>query len=434
MAKQKKSTGLVGLLETRQNYHSTQSIEKWKQATTAFESPANPSRVLLYDLYDDILLDGHVESVWGKRQDSILNRRLSFVRDGVEDEEATRLLNSPDMRRLLRELLNTILYGYTLIQVNSVFYDDEQECHRIDFDLIPRKHVHPEADFRCVSREQSGCGRDFFYTTPPLSNYMIWAGEPVDKGLLVKAAPYVIYKRGGFGDWAQFSEMFGMPFREITYDAYDEDTRRRLNEFMQQWSSSTYLVHQSDVKVVIHPTGGNAQSADVYDRFIRMCDAGISKTILGNTLTTEQGENGARSLGEVHESEEDAKKASDERFILSVLNTQLRAVFKRLGVNLSGGEIWFEAPEKDWNAMQTKWNVVSAVSDKVPVSDDYIYEEFDIPKPDNYEEMKEEMRTEKQAGLHSIFGGREPAKDEEKPAKPAGKNKNLFHRIINFFV
>jgi phage gp29-like protein len=434
MAKKKQSTGLVGLLETRQNYHSSQSIKKWEQAIAAFESPSNPSRVLLYDLYDEVLLDGHVESVWGKRQDGILNRRLSFVRDGVEDEEATKLLNSPDMRRLLKELLNTILYGYTLIQINSVLYDEEQECHRINFDLIPRKHVHPEPDFQCVSKEQSSVSLDFLYANPPLSHYMIWAGEPTDKGLLVKVAPYVIYKRGEQGDWAQFSEMFGMPFREISYDAYDEDTKKKLSEFMEQWSASTYLVHQSDVKVTIHPTGGSAQSADVYDRFIQMCDAGISKTILGNTLTTEQGANGARSLGEVHENEEDDKKASDEHFILSVLNTQLRAVFKRLGVNLGGGEIWFDAPEKDWNDLQSKWNVVSAVSDKIPVSDDYIYEEFDIPKPDNYEEMKEEMRVEKQAGYHSMFGVGEPPKGKEKPEKADDKKQNLFHRVINFFV
>jgi len=342
--RQTKKAGLTGLIDTRQTYHSTQSIDRWKQAINAFESKDNPTRVLLYDMYEDISLDGQVEAVWGKRQDNILNRKLSFVRDGVEEEEITKLLASPDMREILREIHFSIACGYTLIQINDIRLDEEQECYRIDFDLMPRKHVHPEPAFECISKEQFSCDRDFLYMKPPLSNYMLWAGEPKDKGLFVKVAPYVIYKRGGFGDWAQFSEMFGMPFREAIYDSYDDSTRAKIQDFMEQWSASTYFVHQKDVELKIHDTGGSTQSSDVYDRFIAVCDAGISKTILGNTLTTEQGENGARSLGEVHENEEDAKKTSDDRFILSVLNTQFRAILKRFGFNVAGGEIWYQSP------------------------------------------------------------------------------------------
>jgi phage gp29-like protein len=437
-----KTKALAALLETRQTYHSTQSIERWKRAINAFESITNPNRVLLYDLYEDILLDGHLEATWGKRQDAVLNRRLSFVRDGIEDDDITQLLNSPDMRELIRRLHETIAYGYTLIQINNVHFDDEQEQYRIDFDLIPRKHVHPEPDFRCVSRDQYGAQKDFLYMQPPLANYMVWAGNPNDMGLFVKVAPYVIYKRGGFGDWAQFSEMFGMPFREAIYDAYDDDTRRKIQDFMKQWSASTYLVHQRDVELKIHPTGNSAQSSEVYERLIQVCDAGISKTILGNTLTTEQGDKGARSLGEVHQDEEDDKKASDERFILSVLNTQFRAVLKRFNIPVAGGEIWFEAPDKNWSALQTKWNVISAVAGKIPVDDDYIYEEFDIPKPDNYEQIKEEMKLEKHAGLAAMFDTGAPPKnkpvnkndDDDDDSDDDKNNKNLFARLRDFFV
>lgn len=429
----KKNTGITGLVETRQNYHSTQSITRWKSAINTFESRENPSRVLLYDMYDDLLLDGHLEAVWGKRQDNILNRRLNFVRDGVEDEKITRLLNSPDMRGILRELHNTVIYGFTLIQINGIIYDDNEECYRIDYDLIPRKHVHPEPSFECISREQGAVTRDWLYREPPLSNYLISAGEPADKGLLVKAAPYVIYKRGSFGDWAQFSEMFGMPFREAVYEAYDTETRAKIQSFLEQWSTNAYLVHQRDVEIKIHDTGASSASSDIYHSFIQICDAGISKTILGNTLTTEQGANGARSLGEVHENEEDAKKKSDDSLILSILNTQFRAVLKRFGIDASGGEIWFESPDKDWSKLQSKWNVINAIADKIPIADDYIYEEFDVPKPDNYEELKEEQRLEKQAGFASIFGASGHGHNHPDP-DPEPRKTNLFARLADFFA
>ena len=421
---------IVQNIQIHRAAHNTQDIENWKSAVRAFENITNPNRTLLYDLYEDILLDGQIEATWGKRQDAVLNKELVFVRDGVEDEEITAMLNSPDMRLLIRELHNSIAWGYTLIQVNDIWYDSDEETYKVDFDLIPRKHVHPEEGFECVSKQQSLTSKDWLYKELPLANYMLWAGDPNDKGLFVKAAQYVIYKRGGFGDWSQFAEMFGMPFREMIYDDYDEATRAKLEQGLQEWGGAGYSIHPRSTELKIHETGGSTGSNEVYDRLIQACDASISKTILGNTLTTEQGENGARSLGEVHKEVEDAKTESDKRFLLAILNTRFRAILKRFGINVAGGSIWYRSPDQDWNALQTKWNVISAISDKVPVDDDYIYEEFDIPKPENYEAMKEEMRT---ANSFTPFETplQNPLKDGEmQPRKP----KNLLERIHSFFV
>ena len=135
--------------------HNTQDIQIWKSAIRAFENLTNPSRVALYDLYEDIILDGQIEATWGKRQDAVLNQELVFVRDGVEDEQINKLLNSPDMRIIIKELHNSIAWGFTLIQINNIYYDENEEVYKIDFDLIPRKHVHPEEGFECISRQQS---------------------------------------------------------------------------------------------------------------------------------------------------------------------------------------------------------------------------------------------------------------------------------------
>jgi hypothetical protein len=275
-------------------------------------------------------------------------------------------------------LHNTIGFGYTLIQVNQIEYDEQEEYYHIHFDLIPRAHVHPEPNFECVSIDANRVTDDFLYKKPPLANYMMWAGKPKDKGLFFKVAPYIIYKRGAMGDWSQFAEMFGMPFREAIYSAFDDDTRQKLEAMLSQWGPGMSLTHPDSVKILLHPTGGSTSSSGVYDRFIEVCDAAISKTVLGNTLTTEQGDNGSRALGKVHQSEEEEKKRSDELFVLSVLNTQFRAILKRFGFDVKGGAIWFETPDKDWKTLSEKWGVISSISEKVPVDDDFIYEELKL--------------------------------------------------------
>jgi rubredoxin len=431
----KKATGkqdLITLLETSQNTHARNSISRWQSAVRSFESLQNPSRVMLYDMYDDLMMDGHLAAVWGKRQDNIRNKRLFFTRNQERDDEITALINTPDMRAMMIALLDAQLYGYTLIQVNDIRQDADQEAFHIDFDLIPRKHVHPEPGFECISRNQSSADRNFLFMVPPLSNYMIHAGDPHDRGLLAAAAPYIIYKRDTLADWSEFSEMFGHPFREAIYEGTDDSSRRRMEEFLEQWGSRAYLLHPRNIEIILHDSGKNSASSEIYDRLIAVCDAGVSKTILGNTLTTEQGDKGARSLGEVHQAEEDDKKLSDENFILGILNSQFIAILKRFGFNVAAGEIGFETPDADWQELKLKWEVVAAISDRIPVDPDYIYSTFDIPKPDNFEQRMEEINAARQipAAL-SVF-----ADDPDAQVCPvcSATKKSLFERLTGFFA
>lgn len=427
---------IVNNIQIHNASHNTQDIQNWKSAVRAFENINCPVRSYLYDLYEDITLDGQIEATWGKRRDAILNREIVYLVDGKEDENICQLLNSPDMRLVIAHMLDSVAWGYTLIQFNAITWDDEQECYLIDFDLIPRKHVHPESGFECVSIQQGSPTKDWLYKEPPLANYMMWVGDPNDKGLFAKAAQYVIYKRGGFGDWSQFAEMFGMPFREMIYDDYDEATRADIERGLQEWGGAGYSIHPRSTELKIHETGGSTGSNEVYDALIKACDASISKTILGNTLTTEQGENGARSLGEVHQDMEEAKNQSDRNLILSVLNTQFRAILKRFGINATGGFFCFKEDAKDWNSLQCKWNVINSIADRIPVDDDFIYEEFDIPKPENYEELKEEMRIQHsfnpfETQLQNPLNG----DDGKENAKTKNvRNYTLLNRLKSFFV
>lgn len=431
MAKVKQSTGKTGdiviqNITIKTANRKTQDIDNWRNAIKQFENLLNPTRVLLYDLYTDIQLDAQIESTWGKRQDAVLNKELIFVKDGKEDEELMKLLNSPSMRNFIKDLHNAIAWGFTLIQVNSINYDEDQEQYIIDYDLIPRKHVHPERNFECISKDESRANKDILFKEPPLSRYLMWAGEATDMGLFVKAAQYVIYKRGDFGDWAQFAEMFGMPFREGRYEDYDDETRIKLELAMQTYGGCNYGIFPKNAEFKIHETNGTAGSSSLYKDLYAACNAEISKIILGNTLTTEAGDKGTQALGTVHADTEAAKNRSDEKFVLDLLNGKFKAILKLFGFNVQGGSIWFKSPDADWNQLQIKWNVVKGISEKVPISDDYIYEEFDVPKPDDYDAQKKAMESTKQLSSLNF--------DSLKLFETAAASKTIKQRILDFFV
>ena len=41
--------------------------------------------------------------------------------------------------------------------------------------------------------------------------------------------------------------------------------------------------------------------------------------------------------------------------------------------------------------LKVKWEVINGIAQMIPVDDDFIYEEFDIPKPKDYDKLKKEM-------------------------------------------
>ncbi|MHB9003506.1 MAG: phage portal protein family protein [Coriobacteriia bacterium] len=414
---------VVQNITIRQNSFKTQDLSNWKLAKQSFLNLITPSRVVFYDLIEDIKLDGQIEATWGKRQDSVLNKELLFVKDGKEDEELYKLLNCPDMRRFIKELHNSIAFGFTLIQVNNIYYNAEEEQYHIDFDLIPRKHVHPERNFECISLEQSSASRDIIFKEPPYNKWMIWAGDENDFGLFFKAAQYVIYKRGDFGDWAQYAEMFGMPFREGRYDDYDDKTRIALENAMEAYGGATYAILPKGAEFKIHESSGASGSNTLYDALYKACNSEISKIILGNTLTTDAGDKGTKALGTVHQDAENAKSESDEKMIIDLLNGKFKAILKVFGFNVTGGSVWFKSPEKDWTELKTKWEVISGIKQEVPVADDFIYETFDIPKPDDYELQKTKMA---ESALNTI---------QQFQSNPDQNKKlnNIGKRLLSFF-
>lgn len=419
-------------IDVRVPVRSSYDIQDWRNSIQSFENITNPIRTKLYDLYEDILLDGHLISTWGKRTDNILNKYLKCVKDAKDHPEVEKILNCPDMRNLLSDMLDTILWGYTVVQVNNIYYDEDYETYRIDYDLIPRKHVHPELKYECISFQQSMISQDVLYKEPPISKYMMWAGSAISKGLLLSCCQYVIYKRGAVGDWAQYAEMFGMPFRDCEYPDGDDATRQSLIMMNQQWGAAPYMVRPASSKMNLLKDSSSGGTTTLYKDLKDACNTELSKIILGNTLTTEQGDKGARSLGEVHEDAEEDKKDSDELFILALLNTQFRKILKTFGFDIKGFEIWYDSPGSDLDALKKKLDIVKGVREMVPVEDDYIYEEFDIPKPADYDQLKADTEASKKEAEEAAKQALQ-SKEQDPAKKKEKKAQNYLSRIFERF-
>ena len=354
-----------------------------------FENVDFSRRVKLYDLFSEVARDPHIASVVTKRKSAILCTPIVFRRNGVPDKAINEQLRSPWFYRFLSDAWDAKTWGNSLFQ----FYMDGKW---IGYDLIPRKHVDPTR--KLILRRQTDI------TGTPWDEFddLLFVGDPDDPGIFAQAAPYVIYKRNTMADWAQFSEIFGMPIREYTYDGNDEDARRRIVQDAYNDGGAAVIIHPDGSGFKFVESGNKSGSADLYDKFTERCNAEISKMFLGNTLTTEASSTGTQALGTVQKKSEELINQMDRTDMLNILNYDMTDTFASFGFSTEGGSFEYESEEVDIDKKLSQ--VEKLMSLGLPVSHDYLYETFGVEKPKDYnsrikakeEKEKEEVVIEKE--------------------------------------
>ena len=370
------------------------------------------NRVRLYDMYESSMLDLHLSGVLDKRLRGVTKIPIEFRRNDQPDDVINAQLRSPWFKELRKDLIMSHFWGFTLVQ----FYLDEDG--NIRYDLINRKHYDPI--HRKLLKYQGaidGISIDEFPNT-------MFVGSERKLGIFAELLPAVLYKRGNMADWARFANIFGMPIREYTYDAGDEDARARLIADARRQGSNAVYIHPKDSELTLKEASNKTGSSELYRTFAEYWDAKMSIRVLGNTLTTDAKENGTQSLGTVHKEEEDEMNADDCDFLLDILNYNMRPVFQNLGFNVDGGEFVYARHDKINPSQQI--DIVQKLSSMgLPMDDDYLYETFSVRKPDNYDELKLMKEAERQAMRDALAADKG---DNKKTSQTAINN-----RLRSFF-
>lgn len=387
-------------------------IGKWRSAMKAAEKGKTTA---LYDLYDDLLVDGVLADAIDKRIKAVLSTNIIFIdAEGEEVPEVMEIIDSLAWEELITHIMMTLFWGRSAVELSF----DPFGCFP-----IPPKHIN--LIDKVISLEQ-GDNKGISYEFDP---FLLVLGKAQDLGLLLKAAPYAIYKRGGFGDWSQWIELFGMPHRLGKYNSYDPQSKQLLEEAFEKFGAAPYLIAPNDTTIEhIETSSGNGVA---YDDFRKACNEEILITILGQTMTTVQGDKGARSLGEVHLEVEAGKHKSDLRYCQRILNEYLRPRLEARGYKVAGGK--FVYPKEHQLPEVSELVMLSDIMD-IPKA--WLHEQYGIPMPSEGEEIARRQSVSPMGSLMPL----EPDDDAEPTPEPKEdesiKNKDsesLWQRFISFF-
>lgn len=379
----------------------------YMRAVNAANSVDFSNRVRLYDMYESARLDLHLSGILDKRLRGVTKIPIEFQRDGKTDEAISKQLRSPWFKQLRKDLIMSQFWGFTLVQ----FWTDEDGNLR--YDLIDRKHYDPiRRKLLKFQGDIEGIDIDTFPDT-------LFVGKERDLGILSELLPAVLYKRGDIADWARFCNIFGMPIREYTYDAGDEEARRRLIAEARRQGTNAVYIHPKDSELRLLEAANKSGTSELYKTFAEYFDSKMSIRVLGNTLTTETKDTGTQALGTVHKQEEDSMNDDDRDFILDILNYDMRPIFADLGFNVEGGE--FVYARKDKISPSQQIDIVQKLSSMgLPIDDDYLYETFGVAKPKDYDRQKADKAAQREALRRQLSpdGQQPPVNGEKGPGTP----------------
>lgn len=381
-------TVIINDIHIRQATRDKKSIGGWRAAHRSAESRSNPDRSRLYDLYDDILLDGHLSGIVQKRICAVLNKGLEYLGpDGRKVDAMDKVIASAPFREVIQLIMETILWG-----VSGMEFLPGKELQLIP---IPRKHIKPE--YGIIAYDQNDHSDGIPYEDQP----MLWVMHQRSHahiagalgqhglGLLLRCAPYVIYKRDVIADWANYTEVFGQPVRIIRYDAYDEQTRLELRRILEESGSSLALMIPKQAEFEMKDGKQSNGDGQLQERFKSALDQELSIIILGNTETTTNGGTGSQAKSVVHQDQQDLITRSDLAFTLNALNDpHFIGILRSYGLPIKRGGHFAFTREIDIEYLADRIAIDRAVAAIIPVSDDYFYDTYRIPRPANYDELK----------------------------------------------
>lgn len=408
---------------------SSKDIGKLKESVVSAESVYFPNRVLLYDLYHDILsMDGFLRGIIQKRIDAVLNKKIKFIKkDGKQDDDITDLINGQTGRDMITLLMESKLWGISGME----FVIGEE----LSFKEVPRKHIKPEKGV--ITKSQYGVSDGFEYEDMPF----VWVvGKKTDLGLLLACSMYGIYKRGTFGDFAQYVEIFGQPVRIMKYDAYDTKTKQELKGLLDNSGSSLAMMipKQAEFEMLDGKTSNGDGKLQVSLK--DACNEEMSIAILGNTETTVSSSSSGYAQSKEHGEQQDELTVSDLIFVENLLNSKkFKSILQSYGFDVNG-KFEFEL-DLNLTKLKLRMEIDQFVSTKVPIADDYWYETYGIPKPDNYDELKAKMEEQKTVSIQQT-ADEEATNKKQKPVAKKGqlaetKKRNLadlfFQSLADFF-
>lgn len=369
MAKNKNITPTLSNRVVKKSvYQTRKDIADWKYAQQLALRAEQPKSYLLQDIYTAISNDALLTSQINNRHESTIARPFELVDNNgnVLDELTTQLRAIPVLHDMIKAILDSELFGYSLVELSSV-------NNVAQMTMINRRNIdhvnglfYPDTSFdnAIPYRELNEYGK------------YILEFNSGNLGLLNKTVPHVLFKKFAQSCWSELCEIYGIPPRYVKTNTQDEEMLSRAEEMLRDMGAAAAFV--IDTTEEFQFAQGVSTNGDVYANLIRLCNNEMSLLISG-AIMGQDTENGNYSKEQAAISILDKLIASDQRMVEVYFNSVVLPAFRKLE--------WLPATECTFRFSNVEdseklWTMVKDILPYKEVDSKWMEEKFGIPVSD----------------------------------------------------
>lgn len=259
-------------------------------------------------LYDEIRRDPHAFALLQKRSLEVASREwvVEPASQRRIDRKAAELVESQlkeiSFDKLTMGLMGAVLKGFAVAEVMWVNEAGLWVAKQVKVRKQRRFRMTVEGELRLLTRESGFDGlalpaRKFIVHRHSIDND---DDDPYGLGIGTVLFWPAWFKRQVLSYWLKAAERWATPTVKATYKGeYDEERQRKLIASIRAMAHDAGLVVPESVEVELLEAT-RAGGGDAHEKLSRYLDELMSEAVLGETLSTNSGERGARALGEVH--------------------------------------------------------------------------------------------------------------------------------------
>lgn len=354
----------------------------WKNAIAMASNIESPKTFPYYNLLEDMMLDAHTTS-------QIQNRKLKTVSSnftiknhtGETHQELTdKLQKSVWFNEIISYILDSIFFGYTLIEFNRT----ETDPKKVKIDLIPRQNVLPKKGI-ILNDYQDDKGIDYL-NAPEYGSWLIDFGTTGDLGLINKAIPHILFSRFAQSCWSELCEIYGIPPRVMKTNTRDSGALRRAEKMMTDMGAAAWFIIDETEKLEWATTGTPA-TGEVYNGLIKLCRDNISLLISG-AIIGQDTQYGSRSKEQSSQDILQNLIDADQTLVEQYMNEKVLPALFKIGI-LPMDNLLFEYDKVE--DLSELWTRTKEILPYKEVPNEWIKEKFGIEVQDRKDHPQQNL-------------------------------------------
>ncbi len=259
-------------------------------------------------VYDEIRRDPHAFAILQKRKLEVVSREWA-VHPASESRidkkaaaEVERQLKALDFDKLTRGLMGAVLKGFSVGELMWRNIDGVWTIVAVKVKKQRRFRFTINGELRILTRGNTLDGEPAPDRKFIVHRHSIDDDDDDPYGVGIGSVLYwpAWFKRQALAHWLRGTEKSATPTTTATYaGGYDKKRQDELTAALARIANDTSIVVPENVTLDLLESqrGGGG---DLFEALNRYLDELMSEAVLGETLSTNSGERGARSLGEIH--------------------------------------------------------------------------------------------------------------------------------------